>query len=156
MSQCCGKIPDEEDVHHIRDSIENAYQEQIDYYHDQIQIHEEIEQNARRELEQLQNEETELDTDLELELLHNDVVDERSKEAEADLQKIIDEERGHVAFWQTKTEQLEGVGTHEKGTFMRSIPQQNMKDEKGDHTFYDPRNGRSGVAFGDSPRKSKD
>jgi len=53
-----------------------------------------------------------------------------------------------VVFWQTKTEEEEGVGTDEKGTFERSLPQQNKKvvtgPEKGKHTYYDPRNRRSG------------
>lgn len=51
--------------------------------------------------------------------------------------------------WTTNNEQVSGNGTDEKGTFERSNPQQNSKDtDTGDHTFYDPRNGRSGVAGG--------
>lgn len=54
-----------------------------------------------------------------------------------------------VVTWTTNTEQVAGNGTEEKGTFERSIPQENSKNtETGDHKFYDPRNGRSGVAGG--------
>lgn len=139
MSQCCGKIPSDDDVKHILESIDDSTREQIDYTKSEEAKHEKAERQA----------------EIELELLHNQVVEDRTLEAEAELQEIIDEERGHVAFWRTKTEQLEGVGTHEKATFLRSIAQQNMKDENGEHTFYDPRNGRSGIAFKDSPRKDK-
>ncbi len=115
------------------------HQQEIDYSREQQQVHEDAEKKAEQELERL----------------HQQTLDKRTEEAIIALQQVIDEERGKVVFWQTKTEQLEGVGTTGKGTFERSLPQQNMKDEKGDHTFYDPRSGRSGVAFGDSPRKGK-
>lgn len=140
MSQCCGKIPSQEDVQHILESIDNAIREQIDFTKSEQERHERAERDAERELE----------------LLHNDTQDAQTRDAERDLQKTIDEEKGHVAFWRTKNEKLEGVGTTEKATFVRSIAQQNMKTENGDHTFYDPRNFRSGIAFGDSPRKNHD
>ncbi len=51
--------------------------------------------------------------------------------------------------WNTNTEQGTGNGTDETTTYERSLPQENSKNtETGDHKFYDPRNGRSGVAGG--------
>ncbi len=137
MGQCCGTNPTDDDIQHILDSIDKSIDEQIEFTKHEQEKHERAEREAEIELEQL----------------HNKVTDEKTEALEKELQKQIDEERGKVIFWQTKTEQLECVGTHEKATFMRSIPQQNMKDENGEHTYYDPRNGRSGVAFADSPRR---
>ncbi len=62
------------------------------------------------------------------------------------------------SIWQTKTEELPGVGSDLTGTFERSLPQQNEKiisgNEVGEHTFYDPRNQRSGKKFKDADQKS--
>lgn len=134
----CNKVPLPDDCHHIHDSIDDATQQQIDYAKEEMERHEQAERDAEIELEKLRQE----------------VQDNKRQALEKELQKQIDEEHGKVVFWQTKTEQLEGVGTHEKGTYMRSIPQQNMKYENGEHTFYDPRNYRSGVAFKDYPRRN--
>lgn len=133
----CDKLDTPDDCQHIKDSIDESIEIQIDYAKQEQEKHERVERDVEIKLEQVRRE----------------TQDDKTKQLEKDLQRQIDEERGHVAFWRTKTEQLECVGTHEKATFVRSIPQQNMKDENGDHTYYDPRNYRSGVIFGDAPRK---
>jgi len=55
---------------------------------------------------------------------------------------------GPMVSWLTKREMLPGVGTDQLGEFERSLVQQNIKVvdglDKGTHTFYDPRNQRSG------------
>lgn len=139
MSQCCGKIPTPEDIDHIRDSLDRSRDDQRRFY----------------EREQERHEREEREAEYELESLRATVISDNTRQLERDLQNKIDEERGKVVFWQTKTEQLEGVGTWEKGTFQRSLPQQNRKDESGEHTYYDPRNYRSGVAFANFPRRRK-
>lgn len=55
---------------------------------------------------------------------------------------------GPMVSWLTTREQLPGVGTDQLGEFERSLVQQNIKavggPDEGTHTFYDPRNQRSG------------
>ncbi len=153
MSQCCGKIPTEEDVEYIKETVTRYYEEKANYeafLESQAQLVKEVE-HAREQ--QKIHEEAESKAERELETLRQQNIDKNTAETVAELQKILDEERGKVVFWQTKTEELEGIGTTQTGVFLRSVAQQNMKDGRGDHYFYDPRNHRSGVAFGGSPRK---
>lgn len=137
MSQCCGKIPTEDDVQNIKDSLDESRSIEIEYCKAEEQKHADSLRDIENKLDQLRQ----------------DAPSAENERRQNELENKHRDEEKKLFFWQTKTEQLEGVGTHEKATFMRSIPQQNMKNEDGDHYYYDPRNYRSGVAFGDNPRK---